>query len=47
MSQAWSVFLVLAVGAGVAVVIGVLEVLYYRKLYTGVPVCPVGVHCCG
>eukprot|EP00775_Hariotina_reticulata_P004904 gene4904-5148_t len=36
MTQAWSVFMVLAVGAGVAIVIGLLEVLYYRKLYTGV-----------
>jgi len=34
LAQAWSVFLVLVVGAGLAVIVAVLEVLYYRKLFT-------------
>lgn len=37
LSQAWSVFMVLVVGAGVALIVAVLEILYYRTFFHGEP----------
>eukprot|EP00878_Enallax_costatus_P044544 GHUV01053208.1.p1 GENE.GHUV01053208.1~~GHUV01053208.1.p1 ORF type:complete len:468 (+),score=104.28 GHUV01053208.1:524-1927(+) len=34
--QAWSVFLVLAGGAAIAVVVALLEVIYYKRFFSGV-----------
>lgn len=33
--QAWSVFLILAGGAGIAFVVALFEVLYYKKIFSG------------
>lgn len=35
LTQAWSVFLILAAGAGVAIIVATLEVLYYKKMFSG------------
>lgn len=35
LSQVWSVFLILAAGAAAGVIVAVLEVLYYNKLFKG------------
>lgn len=34
-TQAWSVFLILAAGAALAIIMAVLEVLYYKKMFSG------------
>lgn len=33
--QAWSVFLVLAAGAAIATVVALLEVIYYKRFFSG------------
>lgn len=35
MHQAWSVFLVLAAGAAIAVLVAMLEVIFYKKFFSG------------
>lgn len=50
-TQAWSVFLILAAGAVVATVVALLEVLYYRRMFAGkrcrMHVCPLHGPYCG